>query len=87
MILPLVVSVPLMIAAAAIGGVTLIYASILDAKERRVPPHKTWRPALAIAIPAAVWVYGLAVLADWRTAAAYLIMVAIFCGFFTSSRR
>lgn len=85
MILPLVISVPLMIAAAAIG-ITLIYASILDAKERRVP-HRTWRPALAIAIPAAIWVYGLTTLADWRVAAGYLILAAVFCGFFTSSRR
>jgi len=80
MILPLVISVPLMIAAAAIG-ITLIYASILDAKERRVP-HRTWRPALAIAIPAAIWVYGLTILADWRVAAGYLILAAVFCGFF-----
>ena len=80
MILPPVIAVPLMIAAGAIG-ITLMYASILDVKERRVP-HRTWRPALALAIPAAVWVYGLTLLADWRTAAGYLILVAIFCGFF-----
>ncbi len=80
MILPPVAAVPLMIAAVAIG-VTLMYASVLDAKERRVP-HKTWRPALAIAIPAAVWVYGLTILAGWQAAAGYLILVAVFCGFF-----
>ncbi|MFA5613857.1 MAG: A24 family peptidase C-terminal domain-containing protein [Methanoculleus sp.] len=80
MTLPLVVAIPLMIATVAIG-VTLIYASVLDARERRVP-HKTWRPALALAIPAAVWVYGQIFLADWRIAAGCLIMVAIFCGFF-----
>jgi Type IV leader peptidase family. len=80
MILPPVVAVPLMIAAAAIG-VTLMYASILDVKERRVP-HRTWRPALVIAIPMAVWVYGLTILADWQVAVGYLILVAVFCGFF-----
>ncbi|NLM28871.1 MAG: peptidase A24 [Methanomicrobiales archaeon] len=80
MTLPLVVAVPLMIATIAIG-ITLIYASVLDVRERRVP-HKTWRPALAIAIPVAVWVYGQIFLADWRIATGYLIMVAIFCGFF-----
>jgi preflagellin peptidase FlaK len=48
MILPPVAAVPLMIAAVAIGA-TLMYASVLDARERRVP-HKTWRPALAIAL-------------------------------------
>ncbi|MDD2472371.1 MULTISPECIES: A24 family peptidase C-terminal domain-containing protein [unclassified Methanoculleus] len=80
MILPPAIGVPLLIAAVVIG-ITLIYASILDAKERRVP-HRTWRPALAVAIPAAVWVYGLTILADWRIAAGYLILVAVFCGFF-----
>jgi preflagellin peptidase FlaK len=80
MILLPVVAIPLMIAAVAIG-VTLIYASILDAKERRVP-HKTWRPALMVAIPVAIWVYGLTLLADWRTAASYLALVVVFCGFF-----
>jgi preflagellin peptidase FlaK len=80
MILPPVIVVPLMIAAVAIGS-TLIYASYLDLKERRVP-HKTWRPALAITIPIAIWVYGVMILADWRLAAGYLFLVAIFCGFF-----
>ena len=80
MILSPMVCIPLMIAAVAIG-ITLIYASILDAKERRVP-HKTWRPALVIAIPAAIWVYGSTILVDWQAAAAYLILVAVFCGFF-----
>lgn len=80
MILTPEVTIPLIFAAAAIG-VTLIYASVLDAKERQVP-CKTWYPALVIAIPAAVWVYGLILLADWQAAAGCLIMVAIFCGFF-----
>ncbi|HOI13901.1 MAG TPA: A24 family peptidase C-terminal domain-containing protein [Methanoculleus sp.] len=80
MILPPAAAVPLMIAAVAVG-VTLMYASVLDARERRVP-HKTWRPALAIAVPAAVWVYGLTILAGWQAAAGYLVLVAVFCGFF-----
>ena len=84
MILLPVVAIPLMIAAVAIG-VTLIYASILDAKERRVP-HRTWRPALMVTIPAAIWVYGLTLLADWRMAASYLILVTVFCGFFYLSQ-
>lgn len=71
---------PLTITAVAIGA-TLLYASYRDLRERRVP-HKTWRPALLIAAPAALLVYGTAFLADWRTAAAYLIIVALFCGFF-----
>jgi archaeal preflagellin peptidase FlaK len=80
MTLPPVIIAPLMIAAAAIGF-TLIYASYLDLRERRVP-HKTWRPALAITIPVAIWVYGLSIAADWRMAAGYIFLVAIFCGFF-----
>lgn len=75
-----VIAIPLIIATVAIGA-TLIYASVLDARDRRVP-HRTWRPALAIAIPAALWVYGQILLADWRTAAGYLVLVAVFCGFF-----
>jgi len=74
------VAIPLMIAASAIG-ITLIYASILDLKERRVP-HKTWRPALVISVPMAIWVYGLTFVADWQMATGYLILVAVFCGFF-----
>lgn len=80
MILPPVAAVPLMIGVVAIG-ITLMYASILDIRERRVP-HRTWRPALVIAIPMAVWVYGLTILADWQVAVGYLILVAVFCGFF-----
>ena len=80
MILPPVASIPLMIAAAAIG-VTLIYASVLDAKDRRVP-HRIWRPALIVAVPAAAWIYGLIIFADWRIAVGYIVLVAIFCGFF-----
>ncbi len=71
---------PLAITAVAIGA-TLLYASYRDLRERRVP-HKTWRPALLIAAPMALLVYGTTLLADWRMAAAYLIMVALFCGFF-----
>ena len=80
MILQPMVAFPLIISAGAIG-ITLIYASILDLRERRVP-HKTWRPALVIAVPVAVWVYVLTFIADWRTAAAYLTLAAVFCGFF-----
>ncbi len=80
MMLPPVIAVPLIVAAAAIGT-TLIYASYRDIKERRVP-HRTWRPALAIAVPVALWIYGLTILADWRVAAGYLVLVVLFCGFF-----
>ncbi len=74
MILPLVIT-------AVAFSITLIYASYRDLKERRVP-HRTWRPALVVAVPMAALVYGATLLNDWRAGAAYLIMVALFCGFF-----
>lgn len=54
-----------MILPSAIGvlaiGMTLIYASFLDLRERRVP-HKTWHPALIAALPLAAWVYATQIL-------------------------
>ena len=54
-----------MILPAAIGalviGMTLIYASFLDLRDRRVP-HKTWHPALIVALPLAAWVYATQIL-------------------------
>lgn len=44
---------PMVISAVAVL-VTLIYASYLDIKDRRVP-FKTWYPMLAVGIPASVW--------------------------------
>lgn len=48
--------IPLLISAAAVG-VTLLYGSVRDIRERRLP-HRTWRPALIVAVPAAILVYG-----------------------------
>ncbi|MDO9323912.1 MAG: A24 family peptidase C-terminal domain-containing protein [Methanoregula sp.] len=44
---------PMVISAVAVL-VTLIYASYLDIKDRRVP-FKTWYPMLVVGIPASVW--------------------------------
>ena len=46
---------PLVIGAAAIG-VTLVYASVLDLRSRRVP-FRTWYPMLAIGAPCTLWFY------------------------------
>lgn len=46
---------PLMIGAAVIG-VTLVYASVLDLRSRRVP-FRTWFPMLAIGTPCTLWFY------------------------------
>ncbi len=45
----------LVIPAAAIG-VTLVYASVLDLRSRRVP-FRTWYPMLAIGAPCTLWFY------------------------------
>jgi preflagellin peptidase FlaK len=46
---------PLLISAAAIG-ITLVYASVLDLRSRRVPVP-TWYPMLAIGVPSTLWFY------------------------------
>jgi preflagellin peptidase FlaK len=44
---------PLALSSAAIT-VTLLYASVLDIRERRVP-FRTWYPMLAVTIPLVIW--------------------------------
>ena len=46
---------PLLISATAIG-ITLVYASVLDLRSRRVPVP-TWYPMLAIGVPSTLWFY------------------------------
>ncbi|ACL16054.1 A24 family peptidase [Methanosphaerula palustris] len=70
--------IPLLIAAVAIGF-TLLYASVLDIRDRRVP-FKTWYPMLVISVPAAVLFY--LTLSDWTLGGRYLIAALIFSGFF-----
>ncbi|WP_440951362.1 A24 family peptidase C-terminal domain-containing protein [Methanosphaerula subterraneus] len=69
---------PLLIAAVAIG-LTLLYASVLDIRDRRVP-FRTWYPMLIISVPAAVISY--LTLPDWTLGGRYLIAALIFSGFF-----
>jgi archaeal preflagellin peptidase FlaK len=71
----------LMIAAVAIG-LTLLYTSILDIRDRRVP-FRTWYPMLIISIPAAVIFY--LTTSDWTLAGRFLIAALIFSGFFPFS--
>jgi Type IV leader peptidase family. len=72
MILPLALS-------SAVIAVTLLYASVLDVRERRVP-FRTWYPMLAITIPLAIWFYGMVLVADgWQPAVYFLVMTGIFC--------
>jgi preflagellin peptidase FlaK len=74
---------PLVIPAAAIG-VTLVYASILDLRSRRVP-FRTWYPMLAIGAPCTLWFY-VSSLAETPSGAAGLLALsavfgAVFLGF------
>jgi archaeal preflagellin peptidase FlaK len=71
---------PLVIASLAIG-ITLIYASYRDVLERRVP-HRTWRPALVVAVPMAVWAYAMIAVSEWRMAAGLIVLALVFCGMF-----
>ena len=47
----------LVVVAAAIG-VTLVYASVLDLRSRRVP-FRTWYPMVAIGAPFTLWFYAV----------------------------
>ncbi|NYT05762.1 MAG: peptidase A24 [Methanomicrobiales archaeon] len=70
----------LAIASVAIG-ITLIYASYRDIRERRVP-FRTWYPMLVIAAPLAAWTYISLIATDVRIASAYILVVAAFCALF-----
>jgi preflagellin peptidase FlaK len=71
---------PLVIAAIAIG-ITLLYASYRDIRERRVP-FRTWYPMLVIAVPMAAWTYISLIGHDFRLASGYIILVIVFCVLF-----
>lgn len=71
---------PLFISSAAII-ITLLYASLLDLRERRVP-FKTWYPMLLIGIPMSCWVYAVLLLEDLRIAFGYLFLTAMLCVMF-----
>ncbi len=74
--------IPLIIAAAAVT-VTLLYASWLDVRDRRVP-FRTWYPMLAAGIPASAFFYiSLVSGGDLRLAAALLALTAVCaCAFY-----
>ncbi len=71
---------PLVIAAMAIG-ITLLYASFLDIRERRVP-FRTWYPMLAIGIPLTTLLYADLSLLDPGISFRYILVSAIFCVLF-----
>ncbi|MDD3406541.1 MAG: A24 family peptidase C-terminal domain-containing protein [Methanomicrobium sp.] len=71
---------PLLISSAAIA-VTLVYASVLDLKERRVP-FKTWYPMLIIGIPMALLVYFSLLSGEMRIAFGYIFLTVMLCFMF-----
>lgn len=66
---------PMVISAIAVL-VTLIYASYLDIKDRRVP-FKTWYPMLIIGIPASVWLLYIKT-GNFSLIAGYLALIVSF---------
>lgn len=75
---------PLVIASLAVGA-TLIYASVLDHRERRVP-FRTWYPMLVVAGPCAVIFYAGLVAGGLAGTALYflalsLVFAAVFYAF------
>jgi len=72
--------VPLVLIALIIG-ITLLYASILDIRERRVP-FKTWYPMLLAGIPLTGFSYGTLFLLNAGLAYRFLVVSALFCGLF-----
>ncbi|MDP3396576.1 MAG: A24 family peptidase C-terminal domain-containing protein [Methanoregula sp.] len=66
---------PMVISAVAVLA-TLIYASYLDIKDRRVP-FKTWYPMLIVGIPASVWLLYIKT-GNFSLIAGYLALVVSF---------
>lgn len=67
---------PLLVGALAIGA-TLLYASVLDLRDRRVPV-RTWYPMLAVGVPMAILAYAGLVTQDWMMAVQYLSLSLVF---------
>ncbi len=70
----------LILSSAAIA-LTLLYASVLDLRERRVP-FKTWYPMLFIALPMAVLTYAELFGDSVRFASGLLFLSVMLCGFY-----
>lgn len=71
------VQIPMAVSAAAVL-ITLLYACVLDIRERRVP-FRTWYPMLIVGIPCAVYFYATLVLSGRiGLVAGYLALSAVF---------
>ena len=70
----------LLLSSAAIA-LTLLYASVLDLRERRVP-FKTWYPMLFVALPMAALTYAELFRDSVRFASGLLILSVMLCAFY-----
>ncbi|QYZ78737.1 peptidase A24 [Methanofollis formosanus] len=71
----------LLIASAAVG-ITLLYASVLDHRDRRVP-FRTWYPMLAVAFPAVLVFYaGLLLGGEMKMAVYFVALSLVFSAVF-----
>ncbi len=58
--------------------ITLIYSSVLDVRERRVP-FRTWGPMVCVSIPAVMWIYfQIFTMGSFSDCLALIIMSVIF---------
>lgn len=69
------ISLPLGIASVAVG-LTLLYASVLDHRERRVP-FRTWYPMLVVAVPSVCLFYAGLVLGGQVGTALYFVALSL----------
>lgn len=70
-----------LVLSSAVIGLTLLYASVLDMRERRVP-FRTWYPMLVVAVPMAVFTYATLFGDSLRFASGLLILSAVLCLFY-----
>lgn len=72
---------PALVISSVAIGLTLLYASVMDVRERRVP-FKTWYPMLVIALPMVLVTYVSMFSDSVRFAAGLLVLSAMLCFFY-----
>ncbi|MBP2132836.1 preflagellin peptidase FlaK [Methanomicrobium sp. W14] len=71
---------PLLISSVAVI-ITLLYASVRDLRERRVP-FKTWYPMVAVGIPMVIWTYTVLFMTGSGSIFGYIFLTALLCFMF-----
>ncbi|WAI00746.1 A24 family peptidase C-terminal domain-containing protein [Methanogenium organophilum] len=72
---------PALVLSSVAIGLTLLYASVLDLRERRVP-FRTWYPMLFVAVPMAILTYTGLFSDAFRFAAGLFLLSAMLCFFY-----